>query len=755
MHSVFAMRNRKPFVVVLVLLLAWVGLNVPAHKANAIVGGSTATAAYPSMVSVQESFGNGLTGYCGGTVVASSWVLTAAHCVTSWVSEGDNSQCEYFLQIRPDNKCRLFATKARVDLPQWKVAAPSRFTVIAGRSDLTRTDVGSSIKVTQVAVAPYFQPILHVAAPGFGCPVIAARCEGVVSFESLSGDIALLHLATPLTSVTPIPLADVAKPLGTSVQVIGWGDTDPSTKVSLSPVLKQSTDGALSIIGTSACIPAEAATYVLPNQLICVGGNGKTGTGGGDSGGPLLAKAADGSLTQIGVVSYGPDNPEWATNKNPDAFTSVTANLAYIRKVIGAAPGGTGSGKPIDLVLAVDTTGSMSPYINSVVSSASSVVDTLAASGASFRVAVVDYKDSDNCGDYDAKLDLPFSGDHKTITDAIAALASNVSGGCDIPEDVYSGVDLALSQPWRTGVTKAVIQMGDAPGKDPEPHSGLTLAKVAAHAQAVDPAQIYPILVGGDDSAHTFATSLATATAGKVFDATADPSAAGPAFVKAVQAISSLTATKTGLALPSSAIASVPTRLTARVTPTPDLGEGTVTFAADGNPVSGCQDVPVSTTGIATCDATFATSGTLSLSAAFSGDAELDKSASPKQDLMVKDEPRSTMSLLVTDMTGKVLSTVTAAPGHVRWHVSASGISVIVTRTGARLSLPFIAYVPANPSARRIIYATTADGRFAGFTGSASKVGTTLVGESTGTWKPAKGPSVLVHVNWVIGAPSK
>jgi hypothetical protein len=41
--------------------------------------------------------------------------------------------------------------------------------------------------------------------------------------------------------------------------------------------------------------------------------------------------------------------------------------------------------------------------------------------------------------------------------------------------------------------------MGDAPGKDPEPHSGLTLAKVQAHAKAVDPAIVDPILVGSDD----------------------------------------------------------------------------------------------------------------------------------------------------------------------------------------------------------------------------------------------------------------
>jgi len=239
-----------------------------------------------------------------------------------------------------------------------------------------------------------------------------------------------------------------------------------------------------------------------------------------------------------------------------------------------------------------------------------------------------------------------------------------------------------------------------------------------------------------------------------VFDATANPSAAGPAFVQAVQAISGLTATQTDLTLPSSAIKSLPTHLTEHVTPTPDLGEGTVTFTADGNPISGCQDVRVTTTGVATCDTTFTKSGVLSLSATFSGDAELDTSTSLKQDLMVKDEPPSTMSLLVTDLTGKVLSTVMAAPGHVEWHVNASDIGATVAPAASAGSVPLIVNLPTNPSAKRVVKAATTDGKFTGITASASQVGTTLVGESTGTWTPTNGTPVLARARWVIGAPT-
>jgi len=113
-------------------------------------------------------------------------------------------------------------------------------------------------------------------------------------------------------------------------------------------------------------------------------------------------------------------------------------------------------------------------------------------------------------------------------------LEGKVEGGCDTPEDVYSGIDRALHFPWRSGVTKVVIVMGDAPGHDPEPHSGLTLAKIQAEAYAVEPAQVDAVLVGSDPDAHSFDQALADATRGQTFDATSDPSTAGPAFVTAI-----------------------------------------------------------------------------------------------------------------------------------------------------------------------------------------------------------------------------
>ena len=183
----------------------------------------------------------------------------------------------------------------------------------------------------------------------------------------------------------------------------------------------------------------------------------------------------------------------------------------------------------VDLVFSIDTTGSMFPYIAGAVSAANDVVDALSGKSGTppiitdYRVGIVDYKDVDSVlpfpcpPDYDAVTDLNFTSKRSSITSGLNGLIGKVNGGCDIPEDVLSGIDRALSFPWRDGVNKAVIVMGDAPGHDPEAHSGLTSASVAAHAAAVDPAQIYPILVG-PRSTDAFMTNLATLTGGQPFD---------------------------------------------------------------------------------------------------------------------------------------------------------------------------------------------------------------------------------------------
>ena len=136
--------------------------------------------------------------------------------------------------------------------------------------------------------------------------------------------------------------------------------------------------------------------------------------------------------------------------------------------------------------------------------------------------------------------------------------------------------------------------------------------------------------MGSDPDAHSFDQALADATSGQTFDATSDPSAAGPAFVTAINAIvGGAQPTTTTVSLERTQVAAgQPVTLNAKVSPTP--GSGTVAFTANDVPIEQCQGAPVTSTGTASCITSFTTGGTVSIGAVYSGDdSYADSTAAP------------------------------------------------------------------------------------------------------------------------------
>lgn len=251
-----------------------------------IVDGSNAPpGAYPWMVALLGDFdGDGsLDGqFCGGSLVAPEWVLTATHCFFDDGTGGSSF-------------------------------APSDIAVVVGGTNWTTE--GEIIGVDQIILHPGYEPL-----------------------QSLN-DVALLHLAAPSAAPT-IPLAQAADaglyPPGAAVRVIGYGTTSSG-----GPASQQLLQVDVPVVSDSDC--ATSYNTLDPVRMLCAGApSGNPDDPGpdscqGDSGGPLFAGAGGPNPVQIGVVSFGIGCGDLA----PGVYAEVVQYLNWLDGIISGvlAPG--------------------------------------------------------------------------------------------------------------------------------------------------------------------------------------------------------------------------------------------------------------------------------------------------------------------------------------------------------------------------------------------------------------------------------
>ncbi len=174
----------------------------------------------------------------------------------------------------------------------------------------------------------------------------------------------------------------------------------------------------------------------------------------------------------------------------------------------------------LDLIFVIDTTGSMRDDIDAVRADAINIINQVAAGGTDWRIAIVTYRDHPiapygDPGDYVSNVDLPFSADQGEIVNRLNAI--QVGGGGDTNEAVFAGLLRAIGQDWRPGSRKIIILMGDAPPHSPDPREGYTRSMVLEAALAVDPANIYPIVIVDNNETRFEFQALADGSSGKLF----------------------------------------------------------------------------------------------------------------------------------------------------------------------------------------------------------------------------------------------
>ena len=204
-----------------------------------IVGGTpVADGKYTFMASLKGRWGSH---FCGGTLIAPRYVLTASHCV--------------------DRK------RVR-DVPQ----------VVIGSATLSGTN-GVTAAVSRI--------IMH---PNYGKPVQYAH------------DAALLELSTAVTSIAPIAVdsdSSATNPFeaaGYNLTTAGWGTTREGA--SCCPDRMNEVD--VPVVTDASCGASYGSSFNAATML-CAGVGGKDSCQG-DSGGPLFDKAR---LVQLGTVSWG------------------------------------------------------------------------------------------------------------------------------------------------------------------------------------------------------------------------------------------------------------------------------------------------------------------------------------------------------------------------------------------------------------------------------------------------------------------
>jgi hypothetical protein len=170
---------------------------------------------------------------------------------------------------------------------------------------------------------------------------------------------------------------------------------------------------------------------------------------------------------------------------------------------------------PVDVVFAIDSTGSMEPIIDSVRADVQTLASQIAVVEPDYRLALVTYRDGlPYCEDaYQATTVQDFTTDLTAFSSALGSLVAE--GGCDEPESVLTGAMQGLNLAFRPGATKVEVLVGDAPGHEPDPVTGYTAANVIARAQSQS------VAIYGVDAGAAFATfaQLTGLTGGQVVPA--------------------------------------------------------------------------------------------------------------------------------------------------------------------------------------------------------------------------------------------
>jgi trypsin len=257
-----------------------------------IINGSTATSGtYPFIASVSVDSVDGLSASgCGGSLINSEWILTAAHC---------------FLNDAGDAVDTSAAGRTRV------VLASDTLDPLSSNAEV--------FTVTSLIVHPSYNP------------------NQATSANPNDNDIALLKLSGRSNqAVVQLQAFNDALSDGTQAVIMGWGATAVNAE-------NQSTNPSNTLLAASQKIVSNSSCSSLyggsiTSNMVCAGAltaGDTTDTCQGDSGGPLVVNN-NGNYVQVGVVSFGGTDtgPVCGDGNAPGVYARVSQYNSFIQQHI-------------------------------------------------------------------------------------------------------------------------------------------------------------------------------------------------------------------------------------------------------------------------------------------------------------------------------------------------------------------------------------------------------------------------------------
>lgn len=266
------------------ILLSFVWLlagSVSAQQSRIINGKPASVSTYPWLASLfiaNESDAE-TGGGCGGSLISSRWVLTAAHCFLNEAGDAVSSTAASRTQV-------TFATSNIANM------ASSAIVVDAAR----------------VIIHPSYNPNEDTSA------------------NTHDFDIALIELEQSV-NITPVTLFTGSVSDNVPVIVAGWGATVGDGSASSDDLLATQ----LLTVDDATCGAAHEGS--ITNNMFCAGGFTDTDTSDtcqGDSGGPLFVLLEQGAL-QLGITSFGgSETSNCGTPGSPGVYARISQLISFI-----------------------------------------------------------------------------------------------------------------------------------------------------------------------------------------------------------------------------------------------------------------------------------------------------------------------------------------------------------------------------------------------------------------------------------------